>query len=127
MRVDTGIQSSNLVTVDLRLTSPYTEDGRAQSQGRDSGLFFGPRNPVGRGHGVLREGTTVSLLGIALGLAGVWAGGGVLESYVFGISPRDPWTIAAVSGLLVAVALSACLMPALKAAGTKPMEVVRAD
>ena len=76
---------------------------------------------------VLKEGTRVTLLGIALGLVGVWAGGRVLESYVFGISPRDPGTIAVVAGLLATVALVACLVPARKAAATDPMETLRAE
>ncbi len=76
---------------------------------------------------VLKEGMTVTLLGVGLGLAGVWAGGRVLESYVFEISPRDPWTIAVVSGLVGAVALIACLVPALKAAATDPMEALRVE
>ena len=76
---------------------------------------------------VLKEGTTMILLGIGLGLAGVWAGGRVLESYVFGISPRDPLTIATVAGLLATVALVACLVPALKAASTDPLEALRTE
>ncbi len=76
---------------------------------------------------VLKEGAIVTLLGIALGLLGVWAGGRVLESYVFGISPRDPWTIATVAGLLATAALVACLVPARKAAATDPMETLRAE
>ena len=76
---------------------------------------------------VLKEGMTVTVLGVGLGLAGVRASGRVLESYVFEISPRDPWTIAAVAGLLGAVALVACLVPALKAAGTDPIEALRVE
>ena len=76
---------------------------------------------------VLKEGTTMILLGIGLGLAGVWAGGRVLESYVFEISPRDPLTIATVAGLLATVALLACLVPALKAASTDPLEALRTE
>ena len=76
---------------------------------------------------VLGEGMAVTLVGVGVGLLGVWIGGGVAQSYVFGISPRDPWTIAAVSGLLGAVALVACLVPALRAAATDPMEVLRGE
>ncbi len=76
---------------------------------------------------VLKEGTTMILLGIGIGLAGVWAGGRVLESYVFEISPRDPLTIATVAGLLATVALLACLVPALKAASTDPLEALRTE
>ena len=56
-----------------------------------------------------------------------WAGGRVLDSYVFGISTRDPWTIAVVAGLLGALALVACLAPALKAASTDPLEALRTE
>jgi ABC-type antimicrobial peptide transport system permease subunit len=46
---------------------------------------------------------------------------------VFGISTTDLFTYLAGSLLLGAVAMTACLIPALKAAGTDPVEVMRTD
>lgn len=76
---------------------------------------------------VLRRGLALTALGIAIGLAGALAGGRVLSSMVFGISPRDPATIAAVSALLGLVALGACLLPAIRAGRTDPLETLRAE
>ena len=76
---------------------------------------------------VLRRGLGLTALGIAIGLAAALAGARVLGSMVYGISPRDPVTIAAVSGLLALVALGACLLPAIRAGRTNPLETLRAE
>ena len=51
----------------------------------------------------------------------------VLESFLFGVSPRDPLTYAAVPVLLVAVAALACLVPARRAMGVDPMTALRGE
>ena len=76
---------------------------------------------------VLRRGLALTAIGIALGLAGALAGARFLGSMVFGITPRDPATLAAVSGLLALVALGACLLPAIRAGRTNPLETLRAE
>jgi ABC-type antimicrobial peptide transport system permease subunit len=67
------------------------------------------------------------LIGAALGTAAVAAGGGVLRGMLFGIGPGDPATYAAVTLLILSVALIACLVPALRAARADPMEILRQD
>ena len=76
---------------------------------------------------VVRNGLTLTITGIALGLVGAVAFSRLLESFVFGITTTDPATFAAVSALLTVVALSACLVPALRAARTDPMETLRGE
>lgn len=76
---------------------------------------------------VLRRGLSLTAGGLVLGLAGATAAARLVESMVFGISPRDPWTLAAASSLLITVALIACLVPALRAGRTNPIETLRAE
>ncbi|MBA3716241.1 MAG: ABC transporter permease [Pyrinomonadaceae bacterium] len=60
---------------------------------------------------VLRQGMTLALVGVALGLAGAYVLTKYLESLtgmLYGVKPTDPLTFAAVAALLTFVALIAC-------------------
>jgi putative ABC transport system permease protein len=74
---------------------------------------------------VVVEGMTPALIGIALGVAGSFATSTLLARMVFGISPSDPWTMAAVALVLALVALLASAVPALRAARVDPASVLR--
>jgi ABC-type lipoprotein release transport system permease subunit len=50
-----------------------------------------------------------------------------IETLVFGVSPSDPLTLAAVAVTLVLVALMASLVPAFRALRLDPVTVLRAD
>jgi ABC-type antimicrobial peptide transport system permease subunit len=70
---------------------------------------------------ILREGLTLSMIGLALGLGGaVWLGQ-LLSGLVFGITVADPLTFVTVSVLLTATAAAACYFPARHAAGVNPV------
>ncbi len=74
---------------------------------------------------ILREGLTLSLIGLALGLVGaVWMGQ-LLSGLVFGVTAADPATFVAVSALLTAVAAAACYMPARRAARIDPVVALK--
>jgi ABC-type antimicrobial peptide transport system permease subunit len=62
-------------------------------------------------------------LGVVLSLAATRA----LRSQLFQVEPNDPVTLAAVSALLVAVALVASWLPARRAARVDPMSALRAE
>ena len=76
---------------------------------------------------VLREGMTMSGIGVAAGLVIAFFGTRVIAGMLFGISAIDPLTYAAVVLLLLAVAIAACGMPAFRASRVEPMEVLRSD
>jgi ABC-type antimicrobial peptide transport system permease subunit len=67
----------------------------------------------------------LALLGVAIGLAGAVAATRVLRSLLYDVSPTDPWTLAAVAALLVALAALASWVPAARAARVQPSEALR--
>lgn len=74
---------------------------------------------------VVRQGTTLALAGVILGVLGSLAAGGLLERFLFGISGTDIGTLAAVSLGVLAVAAMASLLPARRAAGVDPLVALR--
>jgi predicted permease len=76
---------------------------------------------------IVQQGGVVAIGGIAVGLAVAAAGSSVIESLLFGVSPRDPGVFAATTCLLVGVALVACWLPARRAASLSPLEALRTE
>jgi predicted permease len=76
---------------------------------------------------VLREGIVTAAGGVALGLAGAAALTGVMTALLFGITARDPLTFALGGGMLLAVALCASYIPALRATRVEPVRALRAE
>jgi ABC-type antimicrobial peptide transport system permease subunit len=74
---------------------------------------------------LLGQGMGLALVGIALGVLGSLALSRLLANMLFGVSPRDLATFAAVPGLLVAVTLLACYVPARRATRVDPIEALR--
>jgi ABC-type antimicrobial peptide transport system permease subunit len=74
---------------------------------------------------VLRQGLSLALMGVAIGIMGaVWLTG-AMKSLLFGVSPSDPPTFAVVSALLLAVAVAATYLPARRATKVDPMVALR--
>jgi predicted permease len=74
---------------------------------------------------ILREGLRLSVSGLVLGLAGALLMGRAGASLLFGVTPTDPLTFAAVSLLLTAVATAACYFPARRAMKVEPIVALR--
>jgi ABC-type antimicrobial peptide transport system permease subunit len=76
---------------------------------------------------IVRQGALVALTGITAGLTAAIAGGRVIESLLYDVSPRDPVVFIAMTITLLAVALVACWLPARRAARLSPIEALRVD
>jgi len=74
---------------------------------------------------VLRQAGWWIAIGIGLGLGGALALARYLESLLFEVRHRDPWTYAAAVTLLLAVSLTAALIPARRGAKVDPMTALR--
>jgi len=73
----------------------------------------------------LRLGMGRVLLGLGLGLGGALVFGRTMASLLYGVSPRDPVSMAIALLTLTTSALLACLIPALRAARVKPAEALK--
>ena len=74
---------------------------------------------------VLREGMVLAMTGIVLGLIGAFALTRFLESLLHGVGTTDTLVYATISGLLGAVALLACWVPAGRATRVDPLVALR--
>ena len=76
---------------------------------------------------VLRGGLRLTLLGLAIGIAGVFALGRFIASQLFAIQPRDPLSLAVAPLVLLAVAGLALLVPSFRAMRVDPMRAIRTE
>jgi len=73
------------------------------------------------------SGLTLAGIGVAIGLGAAVGLMRLMKSLLFGISPLDPLTYAAVPLVLMAAAVLASYLPARRAAAVDPVEALRAD
>ncbi len=76
---------------------------------------------------VVRQGMTMTLIGVVLGLAGAFSLSRVMIGLLHGVSPTDPLTFTGVSIVLLAVALLACFIPARRATRVDPIVALRTE
>ena len=76
---------------------------------------------------VLRQGMTLVVIGLAIGIAGAFAVTRFLESQLFNVDPTDPATFTIVAFALASVALVATLVPAMRATRVDPLVALRQE
>ncbi|HEY7480254.1 MAG TPA: ABC transporter permease [Gemmatimonadales bacterium] len=76
---------------------------------------------------VVRQGLALAGFGIAIGIAGAAVATQLMTAMLFGVSRLDPGTYLVVSLTLTAVALTACAVPAWRAARVDPVMTLRTE
>jgi putative ABC transport system permease protein len=76
---------------------------------------------------VVREGVILASIGLGLGLVGAYFVGRGMQSMLFGVRPLDVVAFGSVGLVLMTAALLACYLPARRAAGIHPMQVLRME
>jgi putative ABC transport system permease protein len=74
---------------------------------------------------IMRNGITLAMTGIVLGVGGALALTRFLKTLLFGVQPTDSRTFVVISIGLLLVALAACLIPARRATKVDPLEALR--
>jgi putative ABC transport system permease protein len=76
---------------------------------------------------ILREGLGLVAVGLVIGTILAIIGGRAARALLFGVNPADPITLALAIGGLTLVAVAASLLPAVRATGIHPMQVLREE
>jgi predicted permease len=84
-------------------------------------------SPAGVRRLVLGQALLLVSVGCAIGLSAALAGGRVIQVFLFEVSASDPWTLAAVSAVLLAGSAVAAYLPARRASRLDPMTVLRTE
>jgi predicted permease len=73
---------------------------------------------------IVREGMTLLAAGIAVGVAGAFVIRRTIQAQLYGVGAMDPAVLTGVAATLAVVALTACAIPALRAARIDPMSAI---
>ncbi|MBI4477987.1 MAG: FtsX-like permease family protein, partial [Acidobacteria bacterium] len=113
-----------LAAVGLYAVTAYAVTQRTQEIGVRMALGAQP------GHvswSVLHRGLVQLVIGVAIGLAGAYGVGNLLEDLLVQTQPSDPMTLATITVVLAVVSTMACLLPARRATRLDPVAALRAE
>ena len=102
----------------------YTVAQRTREIGIRVALGAAPRQVL---MPVLREGITLALAGIGIGLLGAFVAARALSAFLFGVEASDPATFAGVAVLMLLVATLASYLPSRRALQVDPVIALRAE
>lgn len=117
------------VALIVALVGVFALLGRVAAEGRRE---FAIRLALGASRGrvvsmMLGRASSMTGLGIAMGLAGTTLVAGGLRSLLYGVGPQDPVTLAAVVSFVCVVAVGAAVLPARQASRADPLELLRSE
>ena len=76
---------------------------------------------------IVRESTTITIIGIVVGIPCALGAGRLTRTLLFGLTPSDPVTLAAAGACFLVIGIVAALAPAYRASGVDPMAALRCD
>ena len=113
-----------LASIGLYGVMSYTVTQRSRELGVRLALGADRREVLGL---VLGQGFRLAITGVVLGLVVSLAVTRVMKNMLFNLSATDPLTFLSIALLLVAVALLASYLPAVRATRVNPIEALRAE
>jgi predicted permease len=119
-----GVLATLLAAIGLYGVMAYTVARRTREIGIRIALGAERRQVLGL---VLREVALLTALGIGLGVPGALGLSQLVKAQLYGLSPTDPWSMAAAAAILAAVGLAAGYAPARRAARTQPLIALRSE
>jgi putative ABC transport system permease protein len=117
-----GILALTLAAVGVYGVMALVVAERTQEIGVRLALGAEPASVLGL---VVREGLVLAVGGIAIGLAAAFALAPIIAGQLYGVRAADPATLVGVPVLLLATALFACAVPALRAMRVDPVTALR--
>jgi predicted permease len=125
-----GLLAQQLASIGLFGVLAYAVSQRTQEIGIRMALGASQNDVLKM---LIKQGMTLSVIGVALGLGGAYALTKYLESWIqlsnmlYGVKPTDPMTYGMTAVFLTLVASIACYLPARRATKVDPMIALRCD
>jgi ABC-type antimicrobial peptide transport system permease subunit len=119
-----GVLALLLAAVGTYATASYVAGRRMREVGIRLALGARPASII---RNVLFDNTVAAGAGLAAGLVLTLLLSRFLQAYVFGVTARDPATVALACAVIGGSALLAALVPALRAARVDPNQVLRVE
>jgi putative ABC transport system permease protein len=119
-----GFSGLALALIGIYGVMAYTVTQRTREIGIRMSLGAASRDVLGL---VMRQSLMLTAIGIALGLAGAAVASRYVEALLFGVTPLDALTFAAVAVSFVVVASLAAYLPARRAARVDPLIALRCE
>jgi predicted permease len=113
-----------LGTVGIYGVTSYVVSQRTGEIGVRLALGAAPRDIAGM---ILRQSGTVAAVGVGAGLVVAIGAARAMSSLLYAVSPSDPSVLAATTATLIGVAVTACWLPARRAARLNPLDALRND
>ena len=119
-----GVSALVITAVGLFGVLSYVVSQRTKEIALRSALGARPRQIASL---VFAQGLAMALGGLAIGVVAAWLSARYLQTLLYGISAHDVVTFAVVGAVVLAIALAACLAPALRAMRVDPLTTLRSS